>query len=209
MSTYGDLKTLIASDLRRTNLTSEIAQAILDAISDHEVERFWFNDIGTYSLSTVNGTNLYTLSAQAPIYEFIKIDRAKIQVGNTWYDLDEVGWDDMDQMYSTATTGQPFNWARLGADQFRVYPTPTAVYSIEIFGHYRLTPLSVDSDSNDWTNRARNLIRYTAEKRLYTYPIRDMQQAQVADAAGMRELEYLRRLTDRRQRAGAMAPYYG
>jgi hypothetical protein len=209
MANFGELKAQIASDLRRSNLTSEIATAVLDAIRDHDTERFWFNETATYSLSTVAGTDTYTLAAQAPIQEFIKIDRVKVQVGNTWYDLDEETWDEMDQLYATPTFGQPFRWAFQGADQFRIYPTPQAVYSLQIFGHYRMVPLVNDGDTNDWTSRAQNLIRYTALKRLFAYPIRDMQQQQSADASGMRELEYLRRETERRARSGEMAPYYG
>jgi hypothetical protein len=210
MATYGDLKAQIASDLRRSNLTTEIASAVLDAIRDHDTERFWFNETATYSLNTVNGTDEYTLAAQAPIQEFIKIDRVKTQVGNTWLEVyDDWTWDEMDEAFATPTTGQPAQWAFTGNNQLRIFPTSNAVFPLRIYGHYRIVPLSADGDSNDWTNAAKNLIRYTALKRLFAFPIRDMQQQQSADAAGMRELEYLRKETERRQRTGEMAPYYG
>jgi hypothetical protein len=209
MATFGDLKSQIANDLRRSNLTSEIATAVLDAIRDHDTERFWFNEHEIYLLNTVDGTDEYTLAAQAPIQEFIMIDKVRVQVGNTWYTLKESTWDDMEEAFSSPTSGQPFDWAFAGNDQFRLFPTPNGVYPLKIFGHYRIIPLSADSDSNDWTNAAKNLIRYTALKRLFAYPIRDLQQQQAADAAGMRELEYLRRETERRQRRGEMMPYYG
>jgi hypothetical protein len=86
---------------------------------------------------------------------------------------------------------------------------PDKAYPIRIFGHYRLIELGNNIDSNDWTNAGKNLIRYSTLKRLYFYPIRDLQQAQAAEAAEMRELEYLRRETDRRARSGRMQAYYG
>jgi hypothetical protein len=209
MATFGELKSQIASDLRRSNLTTEIATAILDAIRDHDTERFWFNETATYTLNTVDGTDEYTLAAQAPIQEFIKIDKVRTQVGNTWFTLYETTWDEMDEAFSSPTSGQPMDWAFQGNNQFRIFPTPNAVFPIKIFSHYRMVPLTADGDSNEWTTEAKNLIRYTALKRLFAYPIRDMAQQQSADASGMRELEYLRRETERRQRRGEMIPYYG
>ncbi len=209
MATFGDLKAQIASDLRRSNLTTEIATAILDAIRDHDTERFWFNETAAYTFNTQNTVDDYFLAAQAPIQEFIKIDKVRTRVGNTWYTLKEQTWDELDEAFSSPTSGQPFDWAFQGNNELRLFPTPNAVFPMKIFSHYRIVPLSADSDSNDWTTAAKNLIRYTALKRLYAYPIRNVQEQQSADAAGMRELEYLRRETERRQRSGEMAPYYG
>jgi len=212
MPTYGDLKSLIATDLTRSNLTSYIAQAILDAIDDHSGERFWFNETTDYTFTTTPAVDTYTLASQAPIYEYIKMDRVKTQIGNTWYDIDYLDWNTLDRMFMSPTSGQPMRWTYRGTNQFRIYPTPpasTGAFPIKIFGHYRLMPLVNDSDSNDWTNRARNLIRYTALKRLYTYPVRDEGQQQKADMAGAIELNYLRRETTRRLRRGYMVAYYG
>src|SRR5260221_1833669 len=196
MATYGDLKTLVASDLRRSDLANEIAQAILDAIADHDTERFWFNEAAVYSYNTVIGTDDITLAAQAPIQEFIRVDRVKAQIGNTWYDLVYEEWDELDRLFASPTRAQPFRYSWIGSNELRLYPTPNGIFPVRIYGHYRMIPLAADNDSNVWTNRARNLIRYTALKRLYAYPIRDMQQQTSADAAGMRELEYLRRETE-------------
>src|SRR5215510_6782892 len=107
MASFGELKTLIANDLRRSNLTSEIAQAVLDAIDDHSTERFWFNETTEYTLTTIAGTDTYTLAAQDPISEFIEIDRVKVQQGNTWFNMGWMTWNDLDDMFTTVTTGDP------------------------------------------------------------------------------------------------------
>src|SRR5262249_4670107 len=104
--------------------------------------------------------------------------------------------------YSTLSNGQPSRYAYRNG-YLRIYPLPSQSYPLRIFGQVRLKPLVNDNDSNEWTNEGFNLIRYTVLKRLYSYPIRDMEQA------GMRALEYLRRETDRRSRQGRMRAYYG
>jgi hypothetical protein len=208
MASYGDLKAQIASDLRRSNLPTEIAQAVLDAIRDYDIERFYFNETAVYTLTTVPGQDEYPITAQSPILEFIKIDNLRAQAGNVWYDVTRETMDDIERLYSAPSNGQPFRFAVHGND-VRFYPMPDKAYPIRIFGHYRLIELGNNIDSNDWTNAGKNLIRYSTLKRLYFYPIRDLQQAQAAEAAEMRELEYLRRETDRRARSGRMQAYYG
>jgi hypothetical protein len=207
MASYGDLKAQIASDLRRSNLPNEIAQAILDAIRDHDTERYYFNETAVYTFSTTAGVDEYPITAQPPIQEFVKIDKVRAQVGNTWYTLNQYSPDEIEELFSVATSGQPYDWAIHG-NNLRLFPTPNAAYPIKILGHYRLTPLVADADTNNWTNEGKNLIRYSALKRLYAYPIRDSAQNQAAEGAELRECDYLRRETDRRARSGRMKAYY-
>jgi hypothetical protein len=207
MADLATLKTQIASDLRRSNLTTEIATAILDAIQDHGAERFYFNDTARYDFNTVNGTDVYAITAQAPIQEFVKIDLIRAQLGS-WYDVKEENYNEIERLYSTPSSGQPFLYAVFG-NSLRLFPLPNAVYPIRVFGHYRLIPLTADTQSNSWTTEAKNLIRYSVLKRLFMTPIRDATQAQYFEAAEVRELEYLRRETERRARKGRMEPYYG
>jgi len=216
--TLGDLKTRVAKDLRRSNIAEEIEEAIIGAIRDHDSERFWFNESETYLLTLTPGVDEYTLSPQSPIQEFIRIDMIRAQQGpgtGPWYTVgngDGNGadtHDDIEEMYSNPSSGQPARFASHDGTVIRFWPTPNLAYPIKIFGHYRIVPLIDDQDSNSWTNEARNLIRFTALKRLFTFPIRDQNQMQSADMAGNVELEYLRRETSRRMRRGRMQPYYG
>src|SRR5215475_9466078 len=109
MPTLGDLKAKIAQDLRRSNLGSEIADAIPDAIRDHETERFWFNetDVVPYTLiispgSGVAGSGLpgntspqgdvYLLGPQGDVQEFIKIDKVRAADPTVWYTVKDTDW---------------------------------------------------------------------------------------------------------------------
>jgi hypothetical protein len=222
MPTLGDLKAQIASDLRRSNLTAEIAAAISDAIRDHDTERFYWNETGPfpYTLTVSPGGGIaivtgdiaqgdtYELAPQGQIQEFIKIDEVRAQIPIVWYHVKETDWLTLERFYSTPSNGQPSWWASDG-NFLRIYPIPSQAYPLRIFGHYRLTPLVHDTDTNVWTNQGFNLIRYTALKRLYSYPIRDAEQVQNAEQAGMRAMDYLRRETDRRARGGRMRAFYG
>jgi hypothetical protein len=208
MPNFGDLKAQVASDLRRSNLGAEIATAVLDAIYDHGSERFWFNETEVYNFNTVVNQDVYPITAQPPIQEFIMIDMVRSKVGNTWFTLERETPDQMEIDYSAPTSSQPYDWSIHG-NELRLFPMPNAVYPVRIFGHYRVIPLVNDADTNDWTDTAKNLIRYSALKRLFAYPVRDAQQLQSAESAEIKELEYLRRQTERRQRSGQMVAYYG
>ena len=208
MATFGDLQAQVANDLRRSNLSAEIAQAILDGIQDHDSERLYFNETEIYTFNTVANQDVYPITPQPPIQEFIMIDMVRSQIGNTWFELERTTPDNMERDYSAPSSGQPIEWSIHG-NEMRLFPMPNKVFPVKVFGHYRIIPLVNNADSNEWTTIAKNLIRYSALKRLYAYPIRDMQQVQIAEARELQELEYLRRSTDRRTRTGQMAPYYG
>jgi len=225
MPTLGDLKAKIAQDLRRSNLTDEIADAIPDAIRDHDTERFWWNDTApsAYKLTVTpnggTGTNgptggpagdVYFLAPQPAIglQEFVKIDMVRAQIPVVWYTVKATDWDKLEFFYSTLSNGQPSWWA-FQQGYLRIYPLPSQPYNLRIFGQYRLIPLVNDTDSNAWTNQGFNLIRYTVLKRLFSYPVRNAEQVANAEQAGMRALDYLRRETDRRSRQGRMRAYYG
>src|SRR5215510_6579896 len=106
MPTLGDLKSQITSDLRRTNLATEIAAAIPDAIRDHDSERFWWNDTlnpYTLTISPGGGTgttgpgntpagDIYLLAPQPPVHEFIKIDLVRAEIPGVWYTVKPTDW---------------------------------------------------------------------------------------------------------------------
>jgi hypothetical protein len=222
---FGSLKALIASDLRRSNLTQEIETAVLDAIRDHETERFFWNDTAPqpYTITVTPGGgspgtgfpgntgaqgDAYFLSPQGNVQEFVKIDMVRALIPGVWYTVKATDWTTIEFFYSTLSNGQPSWWAYQNG-YLRIYPLPSQPYPLRIFGQFRWPALVNDTDSNPWTDDGRNLIRYTALKRLYSYPIRDMQQVANAEQAGERALDYLRRETDRRSRQGRMRAYYG
>jgi hypothetical protein len=207
LNSYQELATLIASDLRRSDLTTEVTNAIDNAIRDYGSERFYFNETRSYTFTLTTGTDEYTLATVGSVEEFVKIDWLRIQVGAVWVRLDRIDADNMEELHAQSLTGQPYCWT-VYEDKLRLFPTPAQDYPIKIAGHYRLLSVS-GGGVNAWITVAGNLIRYSALRRLYAFPVKNVQAAQGAGVMEQDELVYLRRETDRRKRKGAMAPYYG
>jgi hypothetical protein len=198
MATFADLKSEIATDLNRTDLTTQIDQAVKDAVQYHAAERFWFNETRDYTLSTVAGTSDYTLSTVSGVTDFIKVDYVQVAISSTnKFMLDRVSPEEMEDLLSVTTSAQPSYWSYYNST-FRFYPIPDAVYTIRIAGHCVLTALSGASDSNAWTTHARNLIRAAARKFVFARNIRNMPLAQISEVDEGRELDRLRRETSRR-----------
>src|SRR6266436_2350308 len=208
MATFGDLQTQVASDLRRSNVSGDIALAITDSIRDHSSERFWFNETRTYAgIALTSAADEYPIVAVPPVQDFIKIDWVRVLIGGLYIRMRRIGAEELEEYALAGTTGPPYWWDYY-ANVIRFYPKPNTTYSSRIAGHYRLPDLVNAADSNNWTNEAKSLIRYSALKRIYAYPVRDQAQAQMAEQAELRELEYLRRETERRKRRGRMQAYY-
>jgi hypothetical protein len=206
MATYGSLKSEIADDLVDSNLTTQIAQAILDAVAFHEGERFWFNVTRSYTHVTVADDDTYTLAASGEVYEFLTIDAIEVLVGTQYRPLERLSPDEMRENKESAHTGQPLCWAYLN-DEIQYYPTPNDAYTMRVHGHYRLTPLELDADENEWTNAARNLIRTTAKAYLFTHTLKSQEQAAAANNVMLLELDRLRIKTSQRTATGRIRPW--
>lgn len=206
MATFSALKSEIEFDLADSALSSQVEQAVLDAIEHHGAERFWFNETRSYTFTTTNADDTYTLSASSPVHEFVTIDKVEASIGGIYRDLERVTAEDMQVLKQGSTTGQPWAWSYFG-DEIQLHPTPNAAYTVRVHGHYRLTPLSADSDSNAWTSAARNLIRATAKKFIFARLRRNTGMAQLSQQDEMLELQRLREETSRRTAAGRIQPW--
>src|SRR5690349_10519428 len=84
--TLGDMKTRVAQELRRSDLTSQIADAINDAILEYQKERFRFSDTDPANYPTFNTVPsrfVYDNSDNPAIGSAMKFDRLYILIGNT------------------------------------------------------------------------------------------------------------------------------
>lgn len=182
MTTFATLKSRIADDLRRSDLTSQINSAVLDAVKRWEGERFWFNE-HRFRLPTVAGTEEYAIpgtltntdeSALDTHTDLLEIDDVRMLDGNDYVRLRErtEQWINEEQAPAAQYTGTPA-WYGIYGNKFRLSPVPDAVYVITISGLARLAPLSADEDTNAWTTEAEALIRHQALCELYRVVLRD------------------------------------
>lgn len=163
----GTMWARIADEIRRTDLTTNIATEVQDAIKFYEAERFWFSESRTNTFSTVLAQEFYGSSDLAIMPNIIKIDQAVITISGNRYPLNRRDWDYMEHVaMNPSTNGQPQDWCYY-AEQIRLYPIPDAVYSIRLSGVFQLGTLSTSADTNAWMVEGEQLIRNMAKRNLH------------------------------------------
>lgn len=170
---YVTLQNRIAQETRdtstaaATDIEGRIQEAILSAIKFYESSRFYFNQT-TGTFSTVAAQEYYSSTDLADIPNLITIDSMKLTLsdGTSKQDIDAVPFETMDASQNGLVTGDPEYFAYY-KQQIRLYPIPTAVRTVTMSYHYRLTALSAASDSNAWTDDAEDLIRNRAASEIW------------------------------------------
>lgn len=167
MATYLDMVNRCASELHRSDITSNIKASILSAISYYESSRFFGNETrGT--ITTIAGNKFYGTTTASPgtlPTGIIEIDSITVTVNNRIYQLDQESYERLEAIDAGVTplAGYPRLWAWYSG-QIRLYPTPNSAYLLTISYQQTLPVLSADTDSNFWTNDAEELIRNRAKK---------------------------------------------
>jgi hypothetical protein len=200
--TLGDLKALIADDLNRSDLTTQIATEIDAAIACYQGRRFYFNEENSVTFSTIASREWYDDTDNSHISNLIEIDAIRVLRNGSRYTLVERDFKTIeDKAVLMVATGQPHEFAYYD-QKLRLYPIPNESLACNISGVLRLAALSGDSDSNAWTTagEARDLVRYDAESRLYRMIVKDREAA--ADAEAMRDRELLRLESETNRRLG-------
>lgn len=189
MSTFAQLKAQIADDLSRSDLTTQIEDAVLAAIEDQERTRFYFNERrDAPAFFTVADQELYAASDDADIATIAHIDSLVLILNGSRRHLCAQTEQWMDRM-SGLGTGAPTDYSYI-AKRLRLYPIPDAAYQIYMTGQIRLTALSADGDENAWTTDARELIRCAAKEKIYRQIIHDFARADQM----MQQVAYQRQL---------------
>jgi len=192
MATYGDIKTRVAGNLVRTDLGTEIGQAINDAINEYASTRFWFNETRSVTFNTVQGQQFYGTSDSSSIPYFVSIEQLILTDNGQRYQILRVTNDELERADQPSTAqGRPYLYAYFNK-QIRLWPPPPAtVYSIRVTGYLTLAELTDDTQTNVFTENAANLIRLSALRRVYSEIIRDDASAQTMLLAEQAALERL------------------
>ena len=178
MPTYGDMIDRIEREILRTDLTTEVQDAIKTAIDHYSDTRFWFtegnNDTG---VNTITSSTTYTLSA-----EWLEIDVITIEVSSNEYPLipRTVDWFKEVNTNPSTVVGIPTDYA-FHADTYWLYPTPNGVYPVRIYGNRRITALDSTGAvtitdtacTNAWFTHGESLIRNRAKALVYAGKLRN------------------------------------
>lgn len=208
MTTLATLKTRIASDLERSDMGTQIAECISDAITYYQSERFYFNETRSVTFSTVASQREYTSTDEANIPKFIKLDAVIATVSGN---ARELCWTDpvvMELLHdSNVTAGQPSDYAYYD-QSLSIYPLPDQAYTIRLMGHIKKAEPASDSEANNvWMTEGFELIR--ARAKLYFAIHTGVDDGTLAANAARAEviaLERLQRETARRVGTGRFIP---
>lgn len=194
MADLATLKSRIAREIHRSDLTADIAYAISDAVKQYQSRRFAFNQTrGTFS--TAVGTEFYE-----DLTDIASIDTVTMTVNGRTVVLDEWPYGYMERINTTTNTNnQPWAWSWYD-EKIRLYPIPDAVYPMTVSYVQKVDVPSTDAASNIWTTEAEELIRHAAKKRIYRDVTMDDAGAMKAEMA---EAEQLARLTKDSNRLAA------
>lgn len=201
MTTLGVLKSRIADDIARSDLTTQIATAISNAVRHYERERFWFNE-ATASLVTAASTQTVALPS-----DFMAADNVRVTVNGSTYDLIQRTKAYIDALTTTPThVGQPSDWT-IFANLLWLWPIPDAIYTLPMPYQKALAALSDADSTNAWTVEAEDLIRNRAESEIYSAVIRDQEMASLTRGWEMDALNNLKAHTGRVTSSGGIVPY--
>lgn len=175
------LKARIASELHRSNLTSEIALAISSAIRFYRSQRFEFNEQQA-SFNTVAAQEAYTTSVIPD--DIGAIDSLRVTANGRVLVLDPMTIHDVQHLNSTSTTnGVPDGFA-FYAQQIFLTPIPDAIYAVSVSYQQRKDDPSSDGDDTTvWTNAAEPLIRAHAKRLIARDVMRDVTLMQLMQQA--------------------------
>lgn len=166
MGTYADMRSRIADELANDGdiSSAQINNAIKDSIKDYEAEGFWFNQ-KVASFSTVAGQELYGSVALADIPSMVEIRAMRLSGTAGVGTIQSVANETIEDVQDGSVRGFPTFYTRF-QNQIRLYPIPSAVYTVRVSYIYKLAELSADGDDNAWTSDCEELIRQAAKKRL-------------------------------------------
>lgn len=178
-NTYATMQARIADELDRADLTSQIQNAIQDAIGFYERRYFYFtSNPQDFTFSTVAGQEYYTSSDNAVIATSPNIYRLNGNFYGLRRPLHKREWEYIDDI-STLTTSKamPQDWAYNG-EEIRLYPIPDNAYVITAAAIPRPVRPSANTDGGVWMNDAEALIRTRAK----IYLLRDVIRASDMEA---------------------------
>ena len=204
MTTLTSLKARVADDLARSDLTSQIANAISDAITHYQPQRFYFTESRDATFVTVAAQSRYSSSDDADIPKFVKFDAVfLVDSSSIVYELEMRPPVEMENLLdSGAPSGRPHSYAYF-ANGFQLFPIPDAVYTIRPVGVIRKDAPATDGEANNvWMTEAYELLRCRAKLYLAVHVLKNTDMALIMQAAEKEALSKLRSETTKKAAGG-------
>lgn len=198
--TFGKMQARIGNELIRSDLESEIRDAIQTAIRYYEGMALPWTEGRSDAVATPG-----VAAVPAPA-DFLRADTLSVTAGGARYRLEPRDWRTMDGLIGITTgRGRPSVWAWYDR-QFWLYPTPDAAYSLTLSYRRRLDPLVLADDTNPWMVEGEALIRARAKAELYLHVLSDPSMAGVMNQAAEQALARLTEVGEAQIALGWAAP---
>jgi hypothetical protein len=204
-STLASMRTRIADHINRTDLNSNITDAINRAIRFYyDLEEFWFTETsGTFS--TVASQEAYGTADSIPS-DINNIDYVKITISSTNHQiLTPRTFDWIQSMNQGRSTGDPTDYAWY-QNKFYFYLIPNSVKTITVFYTKTYTDLSADADTNDFLTYAEDLIEARAKWWICSEIIDNEKKAAKSKALETEALIALRTKSDKKKATNKIEP---
>lgn len=175
--TRADMAARIASELRRSDISSQIENAIADAISAYQTERFRFSDVDPANPDTFNtvvSRDVYDSTDSAIIGLMHKVDRVYILIGNNQQAI-RVEQPKVLRLYNQTALmlGQPDAYA-IEDNKMILSPIPSSVWQVTIEAFRDIAAPANDAETNNpWMTTAERLIRARAKYELAVHVLRN------------------------------------
>jgi hypothetical protein len=177
MATLGDMQARIADEIMRSDLSSQIALCITDAIGIYQIKRFKFSDL-QFTMTFNIGQNYYSVSDNANIPNLYIIDFIAMQIGNTWQKIRETTPETIQLLTQTGTMMGPPEVFAYFEEELQFYPVPNLNYNFVIFGNVLVpAPVTTSQTGNPWMLDAERLIRSRAKYELAVHYTHDAEMA--------------------------------
>lgn len=185
MATRSDIEAQIADDLARSDLTTQISNAVNAAIRAYRFERLGFNEAYRVTASLSVSTAFIALTDISP--RFRKIDRIRLlRNSNDYIDLYHRDYDWLMSRQDAYALSMPMEFAvynnSIHFDSFSDTTYTLAIDGIKELGSAASASYSA-ADASAWFNDARELIRHRAKREVYAHVLKDMELAAASAAA--------------------------
>lgn len=200
MSSLGNMRSRADDRLgNRGDLSSQISEAIADAVRRYEDERFTFNEFWRHTATLSSGATAISFT-QLGIHP-LQIDRLSVlrTSGGSYGEIPRMSTRSIEDSRDGGGSGAPLGWT-IEADAVVFDRTADANYAIVVDGIKRIASASAsasDGDSSAWYTAGRDLILAAALKDINMNIVKDDEEAQ---RCGIAEAEALNRLRGKQVR---------
>lgn len=174
MTTLGQLIDLIADDINRSDLDTQILQAINDSIDILNTKKVWYTQT-TANVTLSAGDTIITTSENLPT-DIKSIRFMKTTINSDTYPVTEKDITEVENLNGGTTTGDPVHYA-WWANSLYIYPEPESANVLTIYYNKSYPAISDTASTNDHITYATNYLRDNAEALLYSRVLKNSHEA--------------------------------